>query len=55
MCGDYSFSRIIKLTSPNLSYVIAIGALISYSSIILQLLPGIDEYSLYIQCIVSEI
>ena len=50
----FSYSRIIKLTSPNLNYTIGGGSLIMYSSIIFLLLPGLDTYSLHLRCIVSQ-
>ena len=50
LLNDY---RIVKLTSPNLNYVIIAGAFFSYGSIFLRMLPGTDDSSLIARCDVS--
>ena len=41
------------MTSPNLNYFIAAGALLMYASVYIGVLSTIDETAVRVQCIVS--
>ena len=46
--------RIVKMTSPNLNYVIVAGALLMFISVYIDLIPTTDSAIVYTQCIVRR-
>ena len=53
-CNYYSFLyRIVKLTSPNLNYIVIVGAIFMYGSVFSRMLPNTDQASLDVRCYVS--
>ena len=46
--------RVVKLTSPNLNYVIIAGALLMFLSVYINLIPTINSRAVYAQCIVRK-
>ena len=45
--------RIVRMTSPNLNYFIAVGALLLYTSVYVGVLHTTDETAVKVHCIVS--
>lgn len=42
--------KIVKLTSPNLNYIVIVGALFMYGSVFSRMLPNTDQASLDVRC-----
>ena len=42
--------RVVRLTSPNLNYLIIVGSIIMYTTIIIRLIPSTDETVNYVIC-----
>lgn len=49
-----SFFRIVRLTSPNLNYLIVIGAILTYCTIFVYLIPTTNPDVYKIRCYVSD-
>ncbi len=44
------FSRLIRLTSPNLSYIIGVGAILLYVDVYLTVVPTEDKDGVTVLC-----
>jgi hypothetical protein len=45
----------VKLSSPNLNYIIIAGAILMYASVYIYLLPSETEIFTHVRCIVSQL
>ena len=53
LCLSPSLPRLIRLSSPNLNYIICVGAVILYLDMILLVIPSTDERVVSILCNVN--
>lgn len=51
--ADNSCIRLVKITSPNLNYIIILGAVLMYSSIYFSVLLSVNPEVVQARCIVS--
>lgn len=51
---DFTPHRVIRLTSPTLNYIIIVGSVLMYISVIFEVLPTTQEEVFHFLCIVSH-
>ena len=50
----YAIYRVVRLSSPNLNFLVGIGAIILYADIIVTVIPNADRLSRSIDCNVCK-